>query len=65
MFLPIRHKVDWGLILQQNPTQINKDNISEYNKRVDHDYKAGDKVVIGNHDTHKYETPYNVAFVIM
>ena len=27
MILPIKHMVDWRLIRQQNPAQINKDNI--------------------------------------
>ena len=29
MIIPIKHKVDWGLICQQKQTQINKDNIRE------------------------------------
>ena len=44
--------------------QINKDNINRNNKGVDHDYKARDKVMLGNHAAYKYETPYNGPFVI-
>ena len=29
--------------------QINKDNIRENNRRLDHDYKFGDKFVINSH----------------
>ena len=48
----------WELICQRNQTQINKDNIRENNKRVDHDYKIGDKVMLDNHVEYKYEIPY-------
>ena len=47
--LLINHKVDWELICQKNQTQINKDNICENIKRVDHDYKVVDKVMLNNH----------------
>ena len=36
----------------------------ENNKIVDHDYKVGDKIMHDNHAGYKYETPYNVPFVI-
>ena len=44
--------------------QINKDNIRENNRRLDHDYKFGDKFVINSHSASKYETPYKSPFVI-
>ena len=62
MIILIKHKVDWELIHQLNQTQINKDHICENNKIFYNDYKVGDKVMIDNHDTQKYETPYNVPF---
>ena len=43
---------------------MNKDNIHENNKRVDHDYKVRDKVIFTNNAAQKYETPYKVPFVI-
>ena len=49
MIPPIKHKVDWGITRQQEQGKINKDNICEINKRVDHDYNVGDKVVLDNH----------------
>ena len=64
MILPIKHKVDWELITQNIQTQINKDNIRENNKTVDHDYKVGYKVVLDNQSTQKYETTYKGPFVI-
>ena len=48
MILLIKHKVDWELILQINWTQINKYNIHENNKTVDHNYRIGDKVMLDN-----------------
>ena len=65
MTLPIKHKVDWGLICQQNQMQINKDNIRKNNKGVDHDYKVRDKVVLDIYAEYKYETPYKGPFMIM
>ena len=44
--------------------QINKDNIRENNKIVDHDYKFRYKILITNNAAYKYETPYNGPFVI-
>ena len=38
--------VDWELIRQQKQMKINKDNIHKKNKRVDKNYKLGDKVMI-------------------
>ena len=54
MILPIKYTVDWELICQQNKTQINKDNIRENRKRVDHDYKVIEKVMISNNSAYKY-----------
>ena len=64
MILPIKHEVDWGLLLQLKKTQTNKYDIQKNNKRVDHDYKVGDKVMLVNNDAHKYKTPYKGPFVI-
>ena len=65
MILLIKYKVDWELICQQKQTQINKDNIRENRNRVDHDYNAGDKVILNNHAAKKSELPYEGQFVIM
>ena len=37
--------------------QINKDNIRENRKKVDHDYKVGDKLMLNDVAAYKYETP--------
>ena len=64
IILPIKHKVDWELIRQQNQTKINKDNIRENRNRVVHYYKVGDKFILKNHSAYKYETPYKGPFLI-
>ena len=64
MIIPRKHKVDWELICQRNQTKINKDNIRENIKIVDHDYKVRDKVMLNNNAAYKYETPYKFPFVI-
>ena len=64
MILPIKHKVDSELIRQKKQTQINKDGICKNIKQVDHDYKAGDKVMLNNHVVYKFERPYKVPFFI-
>ena len=46
MILPIKHRVDWELVRQQNKTQINRDNTRENKHRVDYYYKVGDKVML-------------------
>ena len=33
---------------QEKKAQINKDNIHKNNKRVDHNYKVGDKFILNN-----------------
>ena len=49
MIIPIKNNADWELIRQRNHSQINKDNIRENNKIVDHDYKDIDKSMLNNH----------------
>ena len=49
MILPIKHRVDWELILQQKQTQINRNNTQENKHRVDYDYKIGDNVKLTKH----------------
>ena len=49
IIFPIKHRVDWELIRQQNQTQINRDNTRENKYIVDYDYKVGDKFMLTNH----------------
>ena len=65
MIIYINHKVDWEQTCQRKQTQINKYNIHKNNKRVDHDYKVEDEVMLTNNGAYKYKTTYNKPFVIM
>ena len=48
MILLIKHKMDLGLILQRNQTQIYKHKIRVNSKRVYHDYKVRYKIILNN-----------------
>ena len=54
MILPIKHTVDWELIIQRNHTQTNQDSISENRHRVDHDYKVGDNAMLTKHTVYPF-----------
>ena len=64
MILPMKHKVDWGLILQRKQTRINKDDIRKNIIRVDYHYKVVYKFMVNNHYAYKYKTPYKGPCVI-
>ena len=64
MILPIKNRVDWGLIRQQKQTQINRDNTYKNLHRVDYDYKVGDNFMFTKHTEYKYERPYMGPFLI-
>ena len=64
MIIPIKHRVDWELILQKKQTQINRDNTRDNKHRVDYGYKVGNKFMLTKHTAYKFETPYKGPFVI-
>ena len=64
MILLIKQRVDWELIRKRKQTLINRDNTQDNKHRVDYDYKVRDKVMLTNHTSYKYETPYKGPFVI-
>ena len=53
MIIQKQHKVDWELIRHRNQTQINEDNVHKNIKIYDHNYKFGDKFMLGNHAAYK------------
>ena len=63
IIIQIKHRVDWELIRQRKQIQINRDKALDNKHRFDYDYKVGDKIMLTNHTTYKYETPYKVPFV--
>jgi hypothetical protein len=46
MVLPIQFQADWARIQLRKQTAIDKDNLRENAKRIDHDYQVGDKVLL-------------------
>ena len=44
MILPIKFKTDWAQIQQRRQQEINRNNARENKKRIDYQYKVGDKV---------------------
>ena len=55
MIIHIKHTVDWDSILQLNQMQTSKDNIRKNGKRIDHDYKFRDKIILVHNAAYKYE----------
>ena len=46
MLLPIQFKADWAQIALRKQSRINESNKRENSKRIDHQYKPGDKVLL-------------------
>ena len=46
MILPINIKADWAVIAQRKQELINKSNMRENSKRINYNYKPGDKVMV-------------------
>ena len=59
MILPIKFQADWALITKQKQYMINKLNEAENRKRIKHEYKPGDKVLLRKPGMQrKLSTPY-------
>ena len=67
MAFPIQYVVDWQHIRNQKQQLISKNNAKENKKRVEHDYKIGERVLIFSPDPNKMEQPrkgpYNIIQV--
>lgn len=68
MVFNMNKAVDWQLMQKQKQDQILRDNIRENLKRVDHDYKVGDKVMLVRKGivrklSRKKKGPYTIARV--
>ena len=57
MILNINHLADWKAISLRKQQLINKNNINENNKRLQHTYHPGDKVLLENDNARKLECP--------
>ena len=65
MIFPIEHIADWQMIKHRKQQLINKNNDRENAKRIDYDYKVGDKVLIYTPDPNKMEQPQEGPYSII
>ena len=64
MIFNIQHTANWDYIQQRKQQIIQKNNKNENAKRIPHEYKKGDKVLLTIGTSFKYERPYNGPFEI-
>ena len=65
MILNMQYLADWTAIKACKQQLICKNNIIENSKHIPHQYKVGDKVMLENHHTNKYEQPYKGPYFVM
>ena len=59
MMFNIKHMANWEFIRARKQALINKNNERENSKRVPHNYKEGDLVLLKIGSENKYETPFS------
>jgi putative transposase len=64
MVLNTQHLADWTAIKARKQELIRKNNIIENSKRIPHQYRVGDKVMMESHRANKYEQPYQGPYII-
>ena len=64
MVFNIKHEANWKAIVDRKQRKIDKNNKYENAKRIAHDYKVGDKVLLERHQARKMERPYDGPYVI-
>ena len=64
MILNMQYLADWTAIKARKQQLICKNNIIENKKRIPHQYKVGDKVMLENHRANKYEQPYKGPYLV-
>ena len=65
MILNIQHQANWEMIKQRKQQIIEKNNLQENAKRIPHNYKVGDQVLLSKGTENKYETPYSGPHTIL
>ena len=65
MILNMQYLADWTVIKTCKQQFIRKINIIENSKRIPHQYKVGDMVMLENHPANKYEQPYKGPYLVM
>ena len=65
MLVNLQFVADWQAILRRKQAQVDKDNIRENSKRISHDYRPGDQILLIK-DGHfrKLDEPYQGPFPI-
>jgi len=64
MILNTPYVADWTAIKARKQELIRKNNKIENSKRIPHQYRVGDKVMLENHCANKYEQPYRGPYLI-
>jgi hypothetical protein len=64
MVLNTRYLADWTAIKTRKQDLIRKNNQIENSKRIPHQYRIGDQVMLENHRANKYEQPYKGPYLI-
>ena len=65
MILPVKFNADWALIAQQKQNSINESNKKENKKRIPHEYKVGDQVLLTKPGIlRKMSTPYSGPYEV-
>ena len=65
MIFNIQHVANWEFIRQNKQRHIDKNNKAENAKRIDHQYKKGDLVLLLQGTENKYEAPYKGPYCIL
>jgi len=65
MILNVKHEANWEYIRERKQKIIAKNNKAENAKRIPHQYKVGDKVLLKRGTENKYETPYKGPYTIL
>jgi hypothetical protein len=65
MILNVKHEANWEYIRERKQNIIAKNNKAENAKRIPHQYKVGDKVLLKRGTENKYETPYKGPYTIL
>ena len=64
MILNTQYLADWTAIKACTQHLIRKNNIFQKFKRIPHQYKVGDMVMLENHHANKYEQQYKSALTL-
>jgi hypothetical protein len=65
MILNIKHTANWEIIRMRKQNLINKNNKRENAKRIEHEYKLGQPVLLKRGTENKYEAPYSGPYNIL